>query len=97
MVQWLPPMQAGGLFCDYLGNFSLAYSEDLSFTSTLTAELWGISEGLKLALFLGFEKVMVQIDSSDAFHLPSNPSLASPFPQVRFILGLLNNGWSVSL
>ncbi|GKU94254.1 hypothetical protein SLEP1_g7776 [Rubroshorea leprosula] len=40
---------AGGVFRDELGNWLLGFYRNVGFTSSLSAELWALREGLKLA------------------------------------------------
>ncbi|KAF7820033.1 hydroquinone glucosyltransferase-like [Senna tora] len=55
----------GGLLRDHMGKWMCGYMANLGLSNVLTAELWGIYHGLKVAWDRGFKKVIiVESDSS---------------------------------
>ncbi|KAE8719146.1 hypothetical protein F3Y22_tig00109972pilonHSYRG00122 [Hibiscus syriacus] len=58
-----------GVFRDHLGNFLAGFNKHIGAAWILSAKLWGVYEGLKIAWSYGFEMVQNQVDSSDAYHL----------------------------
>ncbi|GKV16390.1 hypothetical protein SLEP1_g27041 [Rubroshorea leprosula] len=57
---------AGGVFRDELGNWLLGFYRNVGFTSSLSAELWALRDGLKLAVNRGFSHLLVETDSKVA-------------------------------
>ncbi|KAE8709563.1 hypothetical protein F3Y22_tig00110330pilonHSYRG00173 [Hibiscus syriacus] len=55
----------------------------------------GILEGLQIAWQHGYEKIVVQSDSSAAVQLLSPPSADSPFAFVRSIAMLMDRPWFI--
>ncbi|GKV53477.1 hypothetical protein SLEP1_g59999 [Rubroshorea leprosula] len=54
---------AGGIFRDDLGNWLLGFYRNIGYTSSLSAELWALRDGLKLAVDKGFSQLIVETDS----------------------------------
>ncbi|KAK4285126.1 hypothetical protein QN277_001868 [Acacia crassicarpa] len=65
----------------------------------LTAELWGSLHGLKLAWDLGFRKVILEVDSSDAVELMKQPTPATHEDRclIEEIKGMLAREWCVEI
>ncbi|KAK8522071.1 hypothetical protein V6N12_066641 [Hibiscus sabdariffa] len=59
----------GGLLRSHYGEWIVGSNKSVDFSSPLQAELWGIYEGLCLAWTYGFEKVVIQMDCSEAYKL----------------------------
>ncbi|GLT59278.1 hypothetical protein SLA2020_321070 [Shorea laevis] len=57
---------AGGVFQDELGNWLLGFYRNVGCTSSLSAELWALRDGLKLAIDRGFSHLLVETDSKVA-------------------------------
>ncbi|GKU92594.1 hypothetical protein SLEP1_g6302 [Rubroshorea leprosula] len=54
---------AGGVFRDELGNWLLSFYCSIGFTTSLSAELWALRNGLRLAVDRGYSNLIVEIDS----------------------------------
>ncbi|GLT74509.1 hypothetical protein SLA2020_463010, partial [Shorea laevis] len=57
---------AGGVFRDDLGNWLCGFSRYVGITTSLSAELWAIRDGLRIAIHRGFSKLLVETDSKVA-------------------------------
>ncbi|KAH1045577.1 hypothetical protein J1N35_036361 [Gossypium stocksii] len=60
---------AGGLLCDHEGNLIVGFSRYLGSCEVIDAELWGILDGLQIALDRGFHKVCIRTDNLEAVNL----------------------------
>ncbi|GLT67469.1 hypothetical protein SLA2020_397770 [Shorea laevis] len=57
---------ARGVFRNESGNWLLGYYRNIGFTSSLSAELWALRDGLKLAVQRGFSNLLIETDSKVA-------------------------------
>ena len=55
-------ISAGGFFRDSNGNWIGGFTGKIGFTTSLAAELWGLQDGLCLALSLNIKKIIVDVD-----------------------------------
>ncbi|KAE8728262.1 hypothetical protein F3Y22_tig00004630pilonHSYRG00043 [Hibiscus syriacus] len=85
-----------GLFRDHTGDCLFAYCKDIDTSTVLEVELWRILEGLQLARQNGFERIVIQTDSNNAFQLVTPPSPTSPLALVCTIADLYNRAWYVA-
>ncbi|KAK7306532.1 hypothetical protein VNO77_44479 [Canavalia gladiata] len=68
----------GGLIRDSTGCFLGGFNVNLGSISSVTlAELWGVVHGLKLAWDIGWKKVKVDIDSTNALALVRNSTVGN--------------------
>ncbi|GLT32301.1 hypothetical protein SLA2020_069770 [Shorea laevis] len=77
---------AGGVFRDHMGNWLLGFMRNVGYSTVLTAELWAIRDGLKLAVERGFTRIIVETDSRVAHIL-----LNSNNYQFHSLAALLND------
>ncbi|OMO66936.1 hypothetical protein COLO4_30280 [Corchorus olitorius] len=64
------PSGAGGIIRDDQGHVISAFARKLGYTNSLAAELWGIRDGLQMAVSLGLHnKIIVEADSTAAIDL----------------------------
>lgn len=68
---------AGGLIREHLGSWSIGFTAKIGHTNSYIAELWGIREGLKLALNSGCFSIMVETDSKAVVKVFSYDSTTS--------------------
>ena len=54
---------AGGLIRDHRGSWIGGFSRNIGFTHSLTAELWGLRDRLKLAKNLNIKKLHIDLDA----------------------------------
>lgn len=59
----------GGVLRNWLGEWLLGFSRSCGFTTNLTAELFAIACGLKVAWFAGYKKIVCESDSQLALSL----------------------------
>ncbi|KAF7808072.1 RnaseH [Senna tora] len=59
----------GGIIRDNYGNWIKGFVSNLGYASVLSAEIWGIYHGLVTAWNLGFRKVELESDSSQAIKI----------------------------
>ncbi|XP_039015191.1 uncharacterized protein LOC120145436 [Hibiscus syriacus] len=83
-----------GLIRNSSGNCLAAFCRFLGHTTVLEAELWGVLEGLQVVWQNDFEKIIVQIGSSEALQLLP-PSTDSPFALVRSIVSPYSKPWCI--
>ncbi|GLT64533.1 hypothetical protein SLA2020_370190 [Shorea laevis] len=57
---------AGGLICDSFGNWVIGYSQKVSKSTSLMAELWAIRDGLEIATNRGIMNLILETDSKAA-------------------------------
>lgn len=55
---------AGGVFRDHAGSWIVGFTTKIGTTNSFIAELWGLREGLKIAIDRGFNKLIVETDSN---------------------------------
>ncbi|GKU87267.1 hypothetical protein SLEP1_g1697 [Rubroshorea leprosula] len=60
---------AGGLIRDHQGHWIHGFTVNIGATSSFIAELWGCREGLRLALSLGIQHLILEMDSLMAVQL----------------------------
>ncbi|KAK9289746.1 hypothetical protein L1049_007905 [Liquidambar formosana] len=76
---------AGGLIRDHLGQWIEGYSRKLGTLTSTAAEIWGLHDGLELALKCNIMKLYVDMDASAAISLlQSEISPAHPWSSVIF-------------
>ncbi|KAL4273826.1 hypothetical protein GQ457_13G020550 [Hibiscus cannabinus] len=63
----------GGVFRNSAGNWICGYHKCVGFVSILQAELWSVLVGLQVARSFGFDRLIVQSDSSQAIKLLTDP------------------------
>ncbi|KAF7802698.1 ribonuclease H [Senna tora] len=87
----------GGLICDHSGQWIQGFKKKIGFASPLSAELWGIYHGLKLAWDLGFRRIELENESRLAIDLCKSTSRSSQssYPAVKGIKELINKSWVV--
>ncbi|GKV26433.1 hypothetical protein SLEP1_g35733 [Rubroshorea leprosula] len=54
---------AGGLLRDHHGHWYHGFATNVGITTSFLAELWGCREGLKLAISLGVQQLILEMDS----------------------------------
>ncbi|MBA0731830.1 hypothetical protein Gogos_015953, partial [Gossypium gossypioides] len=60
---------AGGLLEDHNGNWIVGFTRYLDNCEVINSELWGILDGLQIALDCGYRKVIIRIDNLEAVNL----------------------------
>ncbi|KAK0605740.1 hypothetical protein LWI29_030217 [Acer saccharum] len=95
----LGSISAGGVIRDDRKLWLTGFAVNKGLGSVLEAELWGIFEGLKLAWYAGFRKVLVESDSQSAVSILTNaiPFHHPLFHIVRACKSLLDSDWSCSI
>ena len=90
---------AGGLICDYRGNWLADYSVNLGVCSVTLVELWGLFHGLSIAWQYGFRRVQVEIDSKCVMQLvsSSNTLVNEHFTLIQAIKNLLRRDWLIKV
>ncbi|KAE8692779.1 hypothetical protein F3Y22_tig00110831pilonHSYRG00755 [Hibiscus syriacus] len=84
-----------GLLRNSSGDCLLAFCRDIGISLILETELWAILDGLQAAWHYGCDRLVVQTDSMDVYHLLSPPASTSPFTLVCAIVSLYNRAWYV--
>ncbi|GLU21496.1 hypothetical protein SLE2022_376300 [Rubroshorea leprosula] len=79
------PYGAGGIFRDHHGNWIVGHSRNVGIAPSLTAELWAIRDGLRLAVDKGFHDIIVESDSKAAVLL-----LSKNFDSLHYLSTLLD-------
>ena len=89
---------AGGVIRNWCGKNISGFSVHIGLCSITTADLWGIWEGLNLALDLGFRRVELESDSSCTINLVNqkSPKCHRHTQLVIAIQDLLHRDWGVS-
>ncbi|KAF7807009.1 ribonuclease H [Senna tora] len=89
----------GGLIRDHDGVWIKGFERKIGFSNVLSAELWGIAEGLSLAWILGYRKVILESDCKDAIRSCTvvNSNEFQELPAVKKIREILRNDWEVQL
>ncbi|KAE8705846.1 hypothetical protein F3Y22_tig00110415pilonHSYRG00056 [Hibiscus syriacus] len=86
----------GGLIRNMNGDWIIGFNKPVGISTPLQAELWGILEGLHLALSHNFERLQWQTDSAEALNLVSSPMTnCSPIALVRSIANLISKQWKI--
>ncbi|KAE8664866.1 hypothetical protein F3Y22_tig00112738pilonHSYRG00726 [Hibiscus syriacus] len=85
----------GGVIQDHLGSFLARFNKHIGVASILSAELWGVYEGLKIAWFYWFEMVQIQVYSSNAYHLPKEGSPKNHYALIQEITALVKQAWFI--
>ncbi|OMO73242.1 reverse transcriptase [Corchorus capsularis] len=81
------PSGAGGIVRDHSGNFISAFSRNLGVTNCLVAELWGIRDGLQMAIDLNLHnKVTLEADSFVAVNLINSPPSCAHITPLLFLI-----------
>lgn len=60
---------AGGLIRDHTGRWLTGFTSKIGKTNNFNAELWGIRDGLCLAIRMGFSSIMLESDSEAAVYV----------------------------
>ncbi|GLT49358.1 hypothetical protein SLA2020_229210 [Shorea laevis] len=68
---------AGGLIRDHNGRWFHGFAVNVGITTSFLAELWGCREGLKLAISLGIQQLVLEMDSLLAIQLIQNRQIAA--------------------
>ena len=90
---------AGGLLRDYNGNWLMGFTVNLGMCSVLSAELWGLLHGLKVAWDYGSRHLQVGVDNKNVVllleraHPPANENAIL----VKTIRELLARDWIVHM
>jgi hypothetical protein len=58
---------AGGVLRNGSGSWVAGFAHNLGITTSLSAELWAIYQGLRLAKDLGYDDVILEVDSQIAY------------------------------
>ncbi|MBA0871854.1 hypothetical protein Goshw_000613 [Gossypium schwendimanii] len=53
----------GGLLRDHNGNWIVGFTRYLGNCEVIDSELWGILDGLRIALDRGYQKVIIRTDN----------------------------------
>ncbi|KAK9010099.1 hypothetical protein V6N11_036614 [Hibiscus sabdariffa] len=64
----------GGMIRDNNGNFLSSFNKFVSKSNDLQVELWDVFEGISLAWNQGVDRLTVQLDNVNAYHLLNPPS-----------------------
>ncbi|KAL5787556.1 hypothetical protein ACOSP7_004505 [Xanthoceras sorbifolium] len=86
---------AGGVIRKHDRSWVRSFSMNIGCGSVLTAELWGLLEGMKMAKEAGFKYVFVESDSADAVSLVNgdlNPNQPC-FQLAQGCKNLVNDDW----
>ncbi|KAK3193441.1 hypothetical protein Dsin_024751 [Dipteronia sinensis] len=86
---------AGGVIRDHKKNWLCGFAVKRGIGSVVEAELWGLLEGLKIALKAGFRKILVDSDSQNSVKLLSNPTPPNHplFSLIQSCKALLEEHW----
>ncbi|KAK5770194.1 uncharacterized protein LOC108462408 [Gossypium arboreum] len=89
---------ARGLLEDHNGNWIVGFTRYLGNCEVIDSELWGILDGLQIALDCGYRKVIIRIDNLEAIKLIHGVSNGSNSALVRRILLLLKllSQWNIN-
>jgi ribonuclease HI len=60
---------AGGIIRDAMGRWIVGFALNIGICTSVSAELWAITNGLKSAWSKGFQKIILESDSSLAVDL----------------------------
>ncbi|KAH9716124.1 reverse transcriptase domain-containing protein [Citrus sinensis] len=90
---------AGGLLRDFNGNWIMGFIVNLGTCSVLSAELWGLLHGLRMAWEYGFRRIQVGVDNKSVVHLVTMASVPDNenATLIKAIRDLLERDWSVQL
>ncbi|KAL9462413.1 hypothetical protein AB3S75_000421 [Citrus x aurantiifolia] len=90
---------AGGLLRDFTGNWIMGFIVNLGTCSVLSAELWGLLHGLRMAWENGFRRVQVGVDNKSVVHLLTMASIPENenATLIKAIRKLLEQDWIVQL
>ncbi|KAH9724217.1 putative ribonuclease H protein [Citrus sinensis] len=90
---------AGGLIRDSNGNWLMGFTVNLGMCSVLSAKLWGLFHGLKVACDYGFRHLQVGVDNKNVVHLleRAHPSANENAILVKTIQELLARDWIVHM
>ncbi|KAK9028883.1 hypothetical protein V6N11_026019 [Hibiscus sabdariffa] len=86
----------GAVLRSHDGEWLVGFNHLLIFSTVLHDELWGVYESLNLVWSHVFDIVQCQIDSTEAYHLITEPStFSSPITHVHMIVHSLSRAWFV--
>ncbi|XP_039044472.1 uncharacterized protein LOC120183949 [Hibiscus syriacus] len=86
----------GGLIRNMNGDWIIGFNKPVEISTPLQDELWGILEGLHLALSHNIERLQCQTDSAEALKLVSSPMAnCNPIALVRSIANLISKQWKI--
>ncbi|KAL9416422.1 hypothetical protein AB3S75_039586 [Citrus x aurantiifolia] len=90
---------AGGLIRDFNGNWLMGFTVNLGMCSVLSAELWGLLHGLRVAWDHGFKRLQVGVDNKSIVHLleRAHPSADENAILVKVIQELFAHDWIVHM
>ncbi|KAL9409051.1 hypothetical protein AB3S75_047440 [Citrus x aurantiifolia] len=90
---------AGGLLRDFAGNWIMGFIVNLGTCSVLSAALWGLLHGLRMAWENGFRRVQVGVDNKSVVHLLTMASVPENenATLIKAIRKLLEQDWIVQL
>ncbi|KAH9685693.1 putative ribonuclease H protein [Citrus sinensis] len=89
----------GGLIRDSNGNWLMGFTVNLGMCSVLSAELWGLLHGLRVACDHGFRRLQVGVENKSIVHLleRAHPSANENAILVKAIRELLAHDWIVHM
>lgn len=64
---------AGGVIRNSAGNFVKGFSRNIGFASSFAAELWGLRDGLQLAVDLNIKNLIIEIDARAVINSITKP------------------------
>ncbi|XP_039002417.1 uncharacterized protein LOC120128874 [Hibiscus syriacus] len=86
----------GGTIRNTNGDWIIGFNKPVGISTPLQAELWGIFEGLQLAISLNITRLQCQTDCAEALNLVSSPMAScSPITLVRSIATLISKQWTI--
>ncbi|KAH9779858.1 putative ribonuclease H protein [Citrus sinensis] len=90
---------ASGLIRDSNGNWLMGFTINLGMYSVVSAELWGLLHGLRVAWEYGFRRLQVGVDNKSAVHLleMAHPSTNEDAILVKAIRELLARDWIIHM
>ncbi|KAH9660103.1 putative ribonuclease H protein [Citrus sinensis] len=90
---------ASGLIRDFNGNWLMGFTVNLGMCSVLSAGLWGLLHGLRVAWDHGFRRLQVGVDNKSIVHLleRAHPSANENAILVKVIQELLARDWIVHM
>ncbi|KAH9728215.1 putative ribonuclease H protein [Citrus sinensis] len=90
---------AGGWIRDFNGNWLMGFTVNLGMCSVLSAELWGLLHGLRVAWDHGYRRLQAGVDNKSIVHLleRAHPSANENTILVKAIQKLLARDWIVHM
>ena len=86
----------GGVIRDREGRWVKGFARSIGFTTSITAEFWALRDGLLLAVRMGVQKLVIELDAKVVVELmqsnsPSNAFYSSLLADCRLLLGKLQH------